>query len=259
MAEYFRKLPNLEGGRATWLGDSPASVLLRNEFFGVASSGPSSLDANGIVTGAVVVGNPSVAQTHSLSSVGLTSGNPVAGNPTLAITVTLSANNIVLGSPVILSTTLSQRHSLSPTALVSGSPTVGTTSLEERHNLNATSIVVGSPVLGVTSLASVHNLISQAIEAGAPEFSSVVLSQAIVLTANGIVLGQPFTGNPNLFQYNLSDLQINYSKPRTTVVDKIAQESRVSTLPVFARASRLSNEAESRVLTINPQNRVLKL
>ena len=41
MAEYFRNLPRFGGGDSIWTGDDPASVLLRNEFFGIAPPPPS--------------------------------------------------------------------------------------------------------------------------------------------------------------------------------------------------------------------------
>lgn len=41
MAEYFRILPRFGGGDSIWTGDDPASVLLRNEFFGIAPPPPS--------------------------------------------------------------------------------------------------------------------------------------------------------------------------------------------------------------------------
>lgn len=259
MANFYRSLPTYAGSNFAWVSGSPASVILNNEFFGVASSGPDALNANDLVTGAVVVGNPSVAQTHNLSSVGVAAGNPVVGNPSLAITVSLSANGIVLGNPVVPSATIGQRHILTSTALITGSPALGSVTLGERHNLSATGLTTGPPVVGAASLASIHSLIAQAIETGAPEFSSVLLSQAIVLTADGIVLGQPFAGNPSLFQYNLSDLQIDYNKTRTTIIGRMSQETRVSTPLDIVRAARLNNETESRVTIIIPQNRVLKL
>jgi hypothetical protein len=42
MAEYFRKFPRYGGGRAIWTGNDPASVLLRNEFFGIPPAPPPS-------------------------------------------------------------------------------------------------------------------------------------------------------------------------------------------------------------------------
>ncbi len=206
------------------------------------------LSSTGIVTGSVVVGNPSLQGPTELTANSIVTGGVTLGTPTLGQIVVLSATGIVTGSPVVNTSTIGQVQQLIANNLNTGGVVVVASTLTQVHQLLSSNLVTGSPVLGTSTLPPSDFLTAENIAAGPVVLGSPGLSEIVVLSAEGLVSENVFTGNSKLYQYNLVDLQNNYDRLRAIILDKLSQDSRVS-----------SQLAESRVVIVLDENRIIRL
>ena len=160
------------------------------------------LTANGITTGAPVLGAPALTQnvvTYNLTATAITAGTPTLGAPQVGQVHALTGTAITAAAPVLGRPAIGQVHVLTVAATVAGAPDLGTPAIGQIHALAGAGIVAGAPALGAAAIGQVHALTAPAITAGRPMLGSPIIGQihafaAVTLEAQAPALGAPALG-----------------------------------------------------------------
>lgn len=104
----------------SWLRYQAAQAAAASTAGGGVTVSPAAL-----VTGAPVLGSPTLTQDHALDLGALAAGTPVLGAPALTQNHVMSPAGLATGAPVLGAVALSQNHVLAPAALVTGLPELG--------------------------------------------------------------------------------------------------------------------------------------
>lgn len=137
----------------------------------------SDFEAEGIDSGAVILGMPAVSQTHVITASSIINGNPVLPAPVVQQYHTLTIPGVVSGPPVLPAPQLHESNRLSVSGILSQNPVLSVPSLAQRHVFAGMGIVTEPPVLPepVLRIPLVYVLAAMGILASAPEPGNPIL------------------------------------------------------------------------------------
>lgn len=158
------------------------------------------LTANGITTGAPVLGTPALTQNHVVTATPPSVAAPTLGTPALSQNHVVTITPPSVGAPVLGTPSLTQNHAITATPPSIAAPTLGTPSLSQNHTLTATPPSIGAPVLGTPSLAGAGELLPNGITTGSPTLGTPSLTQNHVVGITPPSVGAPVLGTPGLSQ-----------------------------------------------------------
>lgn len=170
-----------------------------------AGGGPGTDDlaADGLATGAVTLGEPTLGQVHELAADDLDAGAVDLGDPDLTQTNVLAADSLASGAVDVGEPDLTQVHELIAASLASGAVALGEPGLGQVHDLAADDLAAGAIELGEPDLASyagVFNLVALGLDMGALVIGEPELGQEHELGAAGLDTGAVWLGEPTLVE-----------------------------------------------------------
>jgi len=187
----------------------------------VSTGGVDNLSADGIMSGAAIVGTSVLGQEHQLATSGLAAEPAITGMAVIAQIQVFTASNITSGAGIVNDAAIGQSHTLTASNLEStivvSSVVIGQAHVLTAGNLESTAIIAsaaigqihqlagdalsaGAPLLGEPAIGAMGDLVSVPIVAGVPVLESPTLAQIFILQAIMIFAGSAIVGNPVLTQ-----------------------------------------------------------